>query len=123
MQYDLEELKKEYSAKSIKELVEPIQGTYGLACLLRYLRDTARYKEHEGYQDKTFEEFVVGALEMDLKDYDFLMWLYFPNEDEKMEPDSATYWRGKALRQEKKLKELEKEKDALKLKLGITKVH
>jgi hypothetical protein len=83
-----------FKGKSMKDLIEPLRKMCELAGLFFFLEESGRWKEHPEYEHKTFEEFVIGAINMDLKDYDFVMWL-FSNEEYKPSSPKA-YWRDKA---------------------------
>jgi hypothetical protein len=111
MRHDIKKIEKDYGKKSVEELIKPIEETYKKGCLLRYLKETERWKECPGYADKRFDEFLSDAIGMDWRDYDSLMYLF--SLDEKSDPenpsplaDPKSYWRGKAKELELESKEL-----------------
>jgi len=67
---------REFNEKPIEEIIEPLQKTHEIVKRLFYLKETGRWKEKPGYENKSFEEFLEGACGMELKDYEFLQWLY-----------------------------------------------
>jgi hypothetical protein len=122
MQYD--ELEKKFKGKTIDELAKPFQQMHELAMRLYYLKESGRWKECPDYNDKSFEQFVEGALKMNLKDYDYLVFLYWPREEGKSSAeDPASHWRYQALQEEERRKKAEIENAQLRLQLGKEKIH
>ena len=101
----------------IEEIVELLRKTADLAGLLIYMKESGRYKEHPGYENKTFESYVVEVRDMDLIDVETLMYFYSASKkpsEKTAVSDPAIYWRQKVENLEQRIAEIEKQNRDLK---------
>ncbi len=98
----------ECNGKNTEKLSKSFRKAYQVWRRLCYLKESGRWKELEGFKNKTFEQFVEEEIGMDLKDYDHLRFLFGSEGGETTQPEPASYWGPKAQELEKNIAAVEK---------------
>jgi len=105
MQYEIEDLKKQFDKEAIVAFVvavkklntEMLERGEELIKRLWYLEKTKRFKEHVGYRKAMFKDFIWEVCHIPYNRYRELAWAYnwFPEESKRLGPHVIQTIRGK----------------------------